>query len=71
MPRPIKHREFLRRLRVLGWQGPFQKGRHPFMVRNEVRLTVPNPHRGDIDWSLTKRILEQAGISPEEWERAG
>ena len=69
MPRPIKHREFLRRLRRFGWEGSYQKGKHPFVVRGEVRLTIPNPHRGDIDWSLTKRILEQAGISPEEWER--
>jgi hypothetical protein len=38
------------------------------MVRGERRLTVPNPHRGDIDWSLTKRILHEAGISRGEWE---
>jgi predicted RNA binding protein YcfA (HicA-like mRNA interferase family) len=68
MPRPIKHRELVRRMRALGWQGPFHKGRHPFLVREGVRLTIPNPHRGDIDWSLTKRILDQAGITPEEWE---
>ena len=39
------------------------------MVQAGMRLTLPNPHRGDIDWSLTKRILEQAGISPEDWEQ--
>ena len=31
---------------------------------------IPNPHGSDIDWSLTKRIIEQAGISKEEWEAA-
>jgi hypothetical protein len=40
------------------------------MVKSGLRLTLPNPHRGDLDWSLTKRILEQAGISVGEWERA-
>jgi predicted RNA binding protein YcfA (HicA-like mRNA interferase family) len=69
MPRPIKHRELVRRLRVLGWTGPIQRGRHPFMSKGGVRLVIPNPHRGDIDWSLTKRILAEAGISPEEWEQ--
>ena len=52
MPKPVKHREMLRRLRALGWQGPYQKGAHPFMVRGEVRLTIRNPHRGDIDWEF-------------------
>jgi predicted RNA binding protein YcfA (HicA-like mRNA interferase family) len=70
MPKPIKRSELIRRLRRLDWEGPFQKGKHPFMVQAGLRLTVPNPHRGDIDWSLTKRILEQAGITPDEWEQA-
>ena len=69
MPRPIKRSQLIQRLRRFGWEGPFQKGKHPFMVREGVRLTLPNPHRGDIDWSLTKRILQQAGISPAQWER--
>lgn len=68
MPRPIKRAELIRRLRTLGWDGPFQKGKHPFMVRDGVRLTIPNPHVGDVDWSLTKRILQQAGISVEQWD---
>jgi len=68
MPKPIKRGEFIRRLRGLGWEGPYQKGKHPFMVKQSVRLPIPNPHRGDIDWSHTKRILHQANISEEEWE---
>jgi len=68
MPKPIKRAELIRRLRTLGWEGPFQKGKHPFMVKAGVRLTIPNPHAGDIDWSLTKRILLQAQISPEQWD---
>ena len=69
MPKPIKRSELIRRLRRLGWEGPFQKGKHPFLVKAGVRLTIPNPHRGDIDWSLTRRILEQAQISPETWDQ--
>ena len=68
MPKPIKHSEMVRRLRPLGWQGPFQKGKHPFMVEGETRLTIPNPHRGDLDWSLVKKIIKSAGITSVEWE---
>jgi predicted RNA binding protein YcfA (HicA-like mRNA interferase family) len=68
MPKPIRHRELVRRLRAAGWSGPLQYGRHPFMRKGEARLTIPNPHRGDIDWSLTKRILAQAEISVDEWD---
>jgi predicted RNA binding protein YcfA (HicA-like mRNA interferase family) len=68
MPKPIRHREMLRRLRAAGWAGPYHRGPHPFMVRGDNRLTIPNPHHGDIDWSLTKRILRQADISVEAWD---
>ena len=68
MPKPIKHKEMLRRLRALGWDGPHQKGKHPFMVKGQSRLTIPNPHHGDLDWSLVKRILRSVEILPDEWE---
>ena len=68
MPKPIKRSELIRRFRRLGWDGPYQKGKHPFMIKAGVRLTIPNPHRGDIDWSLASRMLREAGVSPEQWE---
>jgi len=40
------------------------------MVKGEKRLTIPNPHAGDIDWSLTKRILRAAGIASNAWDKA-
>ncbi|MBI2925782.1 MAG: type II toxin-antitoxin system HicA family toxin [Verrucomicrobia bacterium] len=70
MPKPVKHRELVRRLRALGWAGPYFRGPHPFMVEEEARVTIPNPHAGDIDWSLTKRILQQAGMAAEDWNKA-
>jgi predicted RNA binding protein YcfA (HicA-like mRNA interferase family) len=68
MPKPIKHRELVRRFRQLGWDGPWPRGKHPFLVKGGRRLTIPNPHEGDIDWSLMKRILSQAGVSQTDWE---
>lgn len=38
------------------------------MIRDDFRLTIPNPHRGDIRPALLARILRQAEISREEWE---
>ncbi len=65
---PISRRRLIKALRELGFEGPFSGGRHQFMVRGEVVLTIPNPHRGDMGIGLLTRILNQAGISREEWE---
>ena len=70
MPKPVKRRELIRRLRKLGWEGPHQRGPHPFMIKDEVRLTIPNPHKGDLDWSLVKRILRLGGITQQKWDSA-
>ena len=64
---PISHREFVRRLRALGWDGPRQSGNHPYMTRGSQKLTIPNPHRGDIDIALLHRILQLADIDEKTW----
>ncbi|WP_445236430.1 hypothetical protein [Gloeocapsa sp. PCC 7428] len=38
------------------------------MVRDRLRVRIPNPHQGDISQNLLSRILQQAGISRDEWE---
>lgn len=40
--RPCKRSEFVRRLRVLGFDGPFSGTRHQFMVYQERRLAIPS-----------------------------
>ncbi|NOZ95979.1 MAG: type II toxin-antitoxin system HicA family toxin [Acidobacteria bacterium] len=64
---PVSRRELIRRLRQLGFDGPFSGGRHQFMVRNEIRLVIPNPHRSAIGVELLRRILRHAAIDLEEW----
>ena len=64
---PISRRQLVQRLRELGFDGPFTGGRHEFMVRESVRLILPNPHRQEISPDLLSRILRQAGIEREEW----
>lgn len=41
---------------------------HEFMKREHVRVSIPNPHRGEISKENLLRILKEAGISREEWE---
>ena len=65
---PISWRNLLRRLKKLGFAGPYTSGRHEFMLSGDVQLILSNPHRQDIGVSLLTRLLNQARISREEWE---
>ena len=66
---PTKRKDLIRGLSALGFRGPFTGGRHQFMIRGDVVLRIPNPHRGDIGRDLLARILRQGGIAKSEWER--
>ena len=39
---PCKRRDFIRRLRNLGFDGPFSGTRHQFMVYKQHRLAIPS-----------------------------
>jgi len=67
---PISRRQLVATLRRIGFEGPYSGGRHEFMVRGDVALTIPNPHRADIGVGLLATILRQAGVSRREWEHA-
>jgi hypothetical protein len=67
---PVSRRELVHRLMHLGFDGPFSGGRHEFMVRGNLRLVLPNPHRSDIGAELLSRLLAEAGVSCEEWEQS-
>ena len=66
---PIKRRELIAALRRAGFSGPFAGGKHEFMQRGEASITIPNPHGSDIGPNLLSKVLRQAGISREEWQR--
>lgn len=68
MPRSVSWRKLVQKFRRLGFDGPFSGGRHLFMVKGELRVRIPNPHRGDISLYLLAEILRQAGISFDKWE---
>lgn len=70
MLKSISWRKLVRKFRRLGFNGPYSGGRHLFMVKERLKIRIPNPHRSDISKDLISEILRQAGISIEEWENA-
>jgi predicted RNA binding protein YcfA (HicA-like mRNA interferase family) len=66
---PISRKNLVEAFRALGFEGPYSGGKHQFMVRGERTVRIPNPHRGDIGRDLLGRILKQAGVDRDEWER--
>jgi predicted RNA binding protein YcfA (HicA-like mRNA interferase family) len=71
MPRfgPIHRIDLIARLRTLGFEGPYSGGRHQFMQREDMTVWIPNPHSGDIGRELLARVLRQAGVARDDWER--
>jgi len=68
---PISRKDLIRCLRSTGFDGPYKGGKHFFMIRGTLTLTVPNPQGRDIGRELLARILRQAHVTREERERIG
>lgn len=68
--KPVAHREIIRKLRRLGFSGPFPGGKHLYMNCGDLDLVIPNPHGSDVGIHLLTRILDQGGISRDEWDGA-
>ena len=64
---PVPLRVFIARMRKFGWSGPYQEGKHPYMIKGSITLTVPNPHESEISQDLLVRLLRQAGIPRAQW----
>ncbi len=69
MPRlaPISRRDLVRRLHEFGFDGPYEGGKHPYMIKDDLVLTIPNPHGETIGVDLLIQILQRAKISRGEW----
>jgi hypothetical protein len=71
--KPCKRRDFVRRLRVLGLEGPYSGTRHQFLVFGAQRLTVPS--NSEYSVPQLRIMLREAElllgreISLVEWER--
>ena len=70
---PCKRRDFVRRLRQLGFDGPFSGTRHQFMVYEQHRLAIPSNAEYSVA-QLRMMISEVESIigreiTVEEWNR--
>ncbi len=68
MPKNISWRKGVQKFRRLGFDGPYSRGRHLFMIEGKLKVHIPNPHKGDISKDLIVEILRQAEISPKDWD---
>jgi predicted RNA binding protein YcfA (HicA-like mRNA interferase family) len=66
---PIKRRDLVHYLRQAGFEGPYSGGKHQIVLKGNITLRLPNPHQSDIGKEFLARILRQARISKDEWER--
>lgn len=71
--RPCKRRGFIRRLRKLGFEGPYTGTRHQFMVYKQHRLAIPSTAEYSVpQLRMVLREVEQMvnrQISAEDWGR--
>ena len=68
MPKPISRLALIRKLKNLGFVGPYSGGKHEFMERGNLRLVIPNPHRGDIGVRLISIILKQIDLPSNDFD---
>ncbi len=71
--KPCKRRDFIQRLRRLGFEGPFAGTRHQFMVFKEHRLAIPSNPEYSMPQvrMMVAEIAEIIGrqLGPTEWDR--
>jgi len=64
---PISWPKLVKKLKKFGFNGPYHGGKHPYMVKGDLVLTLPNPHRKEIGTDLLTKILRQANVDKERW----
>lgn len=64
---PVSQKSLVKNFKLFGFDGPYQQGKHPYMIKGTLSITVPNPHDGPISVDLLIRILKQAGITRVQW----
>ena len=71
--KPCKRRVFVRRLRALGFEGPYSGTRHQFLVYQQHRLAIPT--NAEYSVPQLRMMLREAGailgreIPLAEWDR--
>ena len=70
--RPLKRRDFIRKLRALGFDGPFSGTRHQCMVLGQHRQTIPTNSEYSVPQvrMLIRQVESILGrpVSLDEWD---
>ncbi len=71
--KPCKRRDFIRRLRKLGFDGPYSGTRHQFMIYRQNRMAIPSNAEYSVP-QLRMMIREvegilNRGITMNEWNK--
>ena len=73
--RRCKRQNFIRRLRKLGFDGPFSGTRHKFMIYQQHRLAIPSNAEYSVPQlrMMLREVEKILGreISAEDWNRLG
>lgn len=64
---PLSRREFLKKLKKMGFEGPYSGGRHEYYRKNQQKIFVPNPHGKDLGVLIIREIIKQIGVHPEDF----
>ena len=68
---PCKRSDFIRKLRHLGFDGPFAGSRHQFMVLSQKRLAIPSNAEYSVPQlrMMLREVQSLIGreVSAEEW----
>lgn len=72
---PCKRSEFVRRLSLMGFEGPYSGARHQFMILGNHRLTIPSNAEYSVpQLRLLLREVEAivgGKVTQQEWEFLG
>jgi hypothetical protein len=69
--RPCKRRDFIKKVRRLGFEGPYSGTRHQFMVFENHRLSIPS--NAEYSVPQLRMMLQEVeailhrSVTPDEW----
>jgi predicted RNA binding protein YcfA (HicA-like mRNA interferase family) len=64
---PVSRRILIRKLKNLGFLGPYPATKHEYMKKDDEKIFIPNPHKKDIGLPIIKKIIHQLKISNQEF----
>lgn len=71
MWKPCKRRDFIARVRKVGFDGPYYGTKHSFMIFNEHRLAIPSNKEYSVPQLkfMLKEVenIIKRSVNPEEW----